>query len=133
MAPLGSNQGATVGAITGEPYISYGTLADSTPTPRSIVVLPTTGWIGPETGGGVRQIRKDYDGEAGFYVQDLDSAVQEYINRISPSDIVRYKFQLQDYYAGGGGGKDFAVSVETNPQDKDLGFAKAVKKACFRP
>jgi hypothetical protein len=125
---LREQSGATVGAISGEPYISYGTLADSTANPRSIVVLPTTGWIGPETGGGVRQIRKDYDGEAGFYVQDLDSAVQEYINRILPSDIVRYKFQLQDYYAGGGGGKDFAVSVETNPEDKDLGFAKAVKK-----
>jgi hypothetical protein len=125
---LREQSGATVGAISGEPYISYGTLSDSTPNPRSIVVLPTTGWIGPETGGGVRQIRKDYDGEAGFYVQDLDSAVQEYINRILPSDIVRYKFQLQDYYAGGGGGKDFAVSVETNPEDKDLGFAKAVKK-----
>ena len=126
---LKEQSGGTVGSITGEPYISYGTLADSTATPRSIVVLPTTGWIGPETGGGVRQIRKDYEGEAGFYVQDLDSAVEEYINRISTSDILRYKFQLQDFYAGGGGGKDFAVSIETNPQDKDLGFAKAVKKA----
>jgi len=126
---LKEQSGATAGAISGEPYISYGTLSDGTPNPRSIVVLPTTGWIGPETGGGVRQIRKDYEGEAGFYVQDLDSAVQEYINRIAPSDILSYKFQLQDFYAGGQGGKDFAVSIETNPQDKDLGFAKAVKKA----
>jgi len=126
---LREQSGGTAGAITGEPYISYGTLSDSTANPRSIVVLPTTGWIGPETGGGVRQIRKDYDGESGFYVQDLDSAVQEYINRILPSDILSYKFQLQDFYAGGQGGKDFAVSIETNPQDKDLGFAKAVKKA----
>ena len=57
------NSGGTEGSIAGQPYVSGAPLENGTPNPKSIVILPS-------------------DDGKGYFSQDLDAAVQEYINRI---------------------------------------------------
>ena len=101
------NSGATEGATAGQPYISGAPLADGRPNPKSIVILPST------------------DGK-GYFAQDLDAAVQEYITRIPNIAKESYKKKLKDYYPSG----TYAASIAGGPvTDNDLGFQAAVKKA----
>jgi hypothetical protein len=102
------NSGGTEGSISGEPYISGAPLADGRPNPRSIVILPSE------------------DGK-GYFAQDLDAAVQEYITRIPNIAKESYKKKLKDFYPDP---KSYAVSLAGGPvTDNDLGFFAAVKKA----
>ena len=102
------NPGGTEGSIAGEPYISGAPLADGTPNPKSIVILPSI------------------EGK-GFVAKDLDAAIQEYTSRIRPDDRIKYKLQLKYFYKND---DEFAVSIEGGPEfDNDLGFQKAIKKA----
>lgn len=101
------NSGATEGATAGQPYISGAPLADGRANPKSIVILPST------------------DGK-GYFAQDLDTAVEEYITRIPNKYKEFYKKKLKDYYPSG----TYAVSIAGGPvTDNDLGFQAAVKKA----
>lgn len=100
------NSGSTEGAITGQPYIS-GTI-NGKPNSKSIVILPSN------------------DGK-GYLSQDLDAAVQEYINRIPNVAKESYKKKLKNYYPDT---KSYAVSLAGGPVvENDLGFQAAVKKA----
>jgi len=100
------NSGATEGATAGQPYIS-GSI-DGKANPKSIVILPST------------------DGK-GYLAQDLDAAVQEYINRIPNVAKETYKKKLKNYYPDP---KSYAVSLQGGPVvENDLGFQAAVKKA----
>jgi len=100
------NSGSTEGAIAGQPYIS-GTI-NGKPNSKSIVILPSN------------------DGK-GYLSQDLDAAVQEYINRIPNVAKESYKKKLKNYYPDT---KSYAVSLAGGPVvENDLGFQAAVKKA----
>lgn len=102
------NSGATEGAVAGQPYVSGAPLADGKANPKSIIILPST------------------DGK-GYFAQDLDAAVEEYINRIPNIARESYKQKLKDYYPDK---KSYAVSIAGGPViDNDLGFQAAVKKA----
>jgi hypothetical protein len=102
------NSGGTEGSISGQPYVSGAPLADGTPNPKSIVILPS-------------------DDNKGYFAQDLDAAVEEYINRIPNYLKEAYKQRLKDYYPDK---KSYAVSLQGGPiTDNDLGFQAAVKKA----
>lgn len=102
------NSGGTEGSISGQPYVSGAPLADGTPNPKSIIILPSK------------------DGK-GYFAQDLDAAVEEYINRIPNIAREQYKQKLKDYYPDK---KSYAVSLQGGPVvDNDLGFQAAVKKA----
>jgi hypothetical protein len=101
------NSGGTVGAIAGQPYIS-GAPTPTNPKPKSIVILPS-------------------DDGKGYFAQDLDAAVQEYINRIPNVAKETYKKKLKDFYPDS---KSYAVSLQGGPVvENDLGFQAAVKKA----
>lgn len=101
------NSGSTEGAVAGQPYIS-GKSSESLPNPKSIVILPSM------------------DGK-GYLTQDLDAAVQEYINRIPNVAKESYKKKLKNYYPDT---KSYAVSLAGGPVvENDLGFQAAVKKA----
>jgi hypothetical protein len=101
------NSGATEGATAGQPYISGAPLANGTPNPKSIVILPS-------------------DDGKGYFAQDLDAAVEEYITRIPNIAKEAYKKKLKNYYPSG----TYAVSIAGGPvTDNDLGFQAAVKKA----
>lgn len=100
--------GGTEGSISGQPYVSGARLADGRPNPKSIIILPSG------------------DGK-GYFAQDLDAAVEEYINRIPNIYREQYKQRLKDYYPDK---KSYAVSLQGGPVvDNDLGFQAAVKKA----
>jgi hypothetical protein len=102
------NSGGTEGSIAGQPYISGAPLADGRPNPKSIVILPSE------------------DGK-GYFAQDLDAAVQEYINRIPNIAKEAYKKKLKDFYPDK---KSYGVSIQGGPiVENDLGFQAAVKKA----
>lgn len=102
------NSGATEGSISGQPYISGALLADGRPNPKSIIILPSE------------------DGK-GYFAQDLDAAVEEYINRIPNIAKEAYKKKLKNYYPTT---KDYAISLAGGPVvENDLGFQAAVKKA----
>jgi hypothetical protein len=102
------NSGGTEGSIAGQPYVSGAPLADGRANPKSIIILPST------------------DGK-GYLAQDLDAAVEEYINRIPNIARESYKQKLKDYYPDK---KSYAVSIAGGPViDNDLGFQAAVKKA----
>jgi hypothetical protein len=102
------NSGGTEGSISGQPYVSGAPLADGTPNPKSIVILPS-------------------DDNKGYFAQDLDAAVEEYINRIPNYLKESYKQRLKDYYPDK---KSYAVSLQGGPiTDNDLGFQAAVKRA----
>jgi hypothetical protein len=102
------NSGATEGSVAGQPYVSGAPLADGRPNPKSIVILPS-------------------DDGKGYLAQDLDAAVEEYINRIPNIARESYKQKLKDYYPDK---KSYAVSIAGGPVvDNDLGFQAAVKKA----
>jgi hypothetical protein len=102
------NSGATEGSIAGQPYVSGAPLADGKANPKSIIILPS-------------------DDGKGYFSQDLDAAVQEYINRIPNIAKEAYKKKLKDYYPDT---KSYAVSLAGGPVlDNDLGFQAAVKKA----
>jgi hypothetical protein len=72
------NSGATEGATAGQPYIS-GAPTDGRPNPKAIVILPS-------------------DDGKGYFAQDLDAAVEEYITRIPNIAKESYKKKLKDYY-----------------------------------
>jgi|688.fasta_scaffold53623_2 hypothetical protein len=100
--------GGTEGSIAGQPYVSGAPLADGRPNPKSIIILPS-------------------DDGKGYLAQDLDAAVEEYINRIPNIARESYKQKLKDYYPDK---KSYAVSIAGGPViDNDLGFQAAVKKA----
>ena len=100
--------GGTEGSIAGQPYISGAPLADGRPNPKSIIILPS-------------------DDGKGYFSQDLDAAVQEYINRIPNVAKETYKKKLKNYYPDT---KSYAVSLAGGPVvENDLGFQAAVKKA----
>ena len=102
------NSGATEGAVAGQPYVSGAPLSQGKANPKSIVILPST------------------DGK-GYFAQDLDAAVEEYINLIPNIYREQYKQRLKDYYPDK---KSYAVSLAGGPViDNDLGFQSAVKKA----
>jgi hypothetical protein len=102
------NSGATEGSVAGQPYVSGAPLADGRANPKSIIILPS-------------------DDGKGYFSQDLDAAVQEYINRIPNIAKEAYKKKLKDYYPDT---KSYAVSLAGGPVlDNDLGFQAAVKKA----
>ena len=102
------NSGGTEGSISGQPYISGANLADGRPNPKAIVILPS-------------------DDGKGYFAQDLDAAVEEYINRIPNYYKEEYKKRLKDFYPDK---KSYAVSLQGGPvTDNDLGFQAAVKKA----
>ena len=102
------NSGGTEGSIAGQPYISGAPLADGRPNPKSIIILPS-------------------DDGKGYLAQDLDAAVQEYINRIPNVAKETYKKKLKDFYPDP---KSYAVSLQGGPVvENDLGFQAAVKKA----
>lgn len=102
------NSGGTEGSIAGEPYVSGAPIEIGKANPKSIVILPSG------------------DGK-GYFAQDLDAAVEEYINRIPNLLIETYKKQLKNYYPNP---KSYAVSLQGGPVvDNDLGFQAAVKKA----
>ena len=101
------NSGGTEGSIAGQPYIS-GAPTPGRPNPKSIVILPS-------------------DDGRGYIAQDLDAAVQEYINRIPNVAKETYKKKLKNYYPDT---KSYAVSLAGGPVvENDLGFQAAVKKA----
>ena len=101
------NSGGTEGSIAGQPYIS-GAPTPGRPNPKSIVILPS-------------------DDGKGYIAQDLDAAVQEYINRIPNVAKETYKKKLKNYYPDT---KSYAVSLAGGPVvENDLGFQAAVKKA----
>ena len=101
------NSGGTEGSIAGQPYIS-GKSSESVPNPKSIIILPS-------------------NDNKGYITQDLDAAVQEYINRIPNKFKELYKKKLKDYYPDT---KSYAVSLAGGPViENDLGFQAAVKKA----
>jgi hypothetical protein len=89
------NSGGTVGAIAGQPYIS-GAPTPTNPNPKSIVILPS-------------------DDGKGYFAQDLDAAVQEYINRIPNVAKETYKKKLKDFYPDS---KSYAVSLHDNNNEK---------------
>lgn len=102
------NSGGTEGSIAGQPYISGAPLAEGKPNPKSIIILPS-------------------DDGKGYFAQDLDAAVQEYINRIPNVAKETYKKKLKNYYPDP---KSYAVSLQGGPVvENDLGFQAAVKKA----
>jgi hypothetical protein len=102
------NSGGTEGSVAGQPYISGAPLADGRPNPKSIIILPS-------------------DDGKGYLAQDLDAAVQEYINRIPNVAKETYKKKLKDFYPDP---KSYAVSLQGGPVvENDLGFQAAVKKA----
>jgi len=102
------NSGGTEGSIAGQPYISGAPLTDGTANPKSIIILPS-------------------DDGKGYFSQDLDAAVQEYINRIPNVAKETYKKKLKNYYPDT---KSYAVSLAGGPVvENDLGFQAAVKKA----
>jgi len=102
------NSGGTEGSIAGQPYVSGAPLADGKANPKSIIILPS-------------------DDGKGYFSQDLDAAVQEYINRIPNVAKETYKKKLKNYYPDT---KSYAVSLAGGPVvENDLGFQAAVKKA----
>ena len=102
------NSGGTEGSIAGQPYVSGAPIEIGKPNPKSIIILPS-------------------DDGKGYFSQDLDAAVQEYINRIPNIAKESYKKKLKNYYPDP---KSYAVSLAGGPVvENDLGFQAAVKKA----
>jgi hypothetical protein len=102
------NSGGTEGSIAGQPYVSGAPIEIGKANPKSIIILPS-------------------DDGKGYFSQDLDAAVQEYINRIPNIAKESYKKKLKNYYPDT---KSYAVSLAGGPVvENDLGFQAAVKKA----
>jgi hypothetical protein len=97
------NSGSTTGGVQTAPYVS----AVATPggQPKAVVILPTA------------------DG-SGYYIQDLDKAVQDNMTGITNSNIQNYKAQLRAYYPS-----DKAFQISFSTKDKDVSFQQAIKRA----